>query len=257
MVFENCTFQNGVNPRARHPGQLWGHEGLNNIWCRNCRFLGECVYASYLDGCHGSGMINCTVELSRFNSGGFLCLTNDDFTEDIKENGRIDREEERTAKYIVIYKNVFNGNNNCAVQVTGENILVTKNVVNGNLRYFVGSDPRWASTYPELKYHFYHFKIISNRVRECSEALLLLQNVAPVTVPKECEPPAMGKCAIRDNIFGRCPQLAKEKTLGIPVMRDRAVWSDKATFDGPNLIEGNRVSVEAFNSAVGRGGAIH
>lgn len=50
VVFDRCTFQNGVNPKAGHPGQLWGHEGLNNIWCRQCRFLGECGYASYLDG---------------------------------------------------------------------------------------------------------------------------------------------------------------------------------------------------------------
>jgi hypothetical protein len=240
VVFDQCTFQNYVNPKKGHPGLVWGHEGLNNIWCRDCRFLGECVYASYLDGCHGSGMIRCTVELSRFNSGGFLYLTNDDFTEDINENGRTDREEERTAKYIVIYKCTFNGNNHSAVQVTGENILVTQCEAKGRLGYFVGSDPRWADSDHKLAYRFHEFHLINNRVGQCREALMLSRNLAPVSCPPDVLVPRMGRATIRGNVVEDCPRLLKEITLPHPDFRKEGAKT--ATFEGPNVLENNTVA---------------
>ena len=240
VVLDGCTFQNYANPKKGHPGLVWGHEGLNNIWCRDCRFLGECVYASYLDGCHGSGMIHCTVELSRFNSGGFLYLTNDDFTEDINENGRTDRAEERTAKYIVIYGNTFEGNGYSAVQATGENVLVTKNTAQGRLQYFVGSDPRWADSDHQLAYHFYNFQIVDNRVGTCREALLFSRTLAPISCPPQVLVPYMGKAAIRDNVVESCPRLLREITLPHPDFRKEGARA--ATFDGPNVLRNNTIA---------------
>jgi hypothetical protein len=239
VVIDDCTFRNYVNPHKGHPGLVWGHEGLNNIWCRRCTFQGDCAYASYLDGTHGSGMIGCTVAVDRFN-GGFLYLTNDDFTEDINENGKTDRAEERTAKYIVIYGNTFKGNGYCAVQVTGENILVAKNMAEGRLQYFVGSDPRWADSDHKLAYHFYNFQIVNNRVGPCREALLFSRHLAPISCPPDVLVPYMGKATIRDNVVESCPHLLKEITLPHPDFRKDAAKT--ATFDGPNVLRNNTVA---------------
>src|SRR5690606_28985909 len=139
-----------------------------------CRFEGESLYAVYLDGAHGSGMIECTVKGDAFSSGGFLFLTNDDFTEDINENGRIDRPEERNAKYIIVVDNTFEGNLPTAVQVTGENVLVQGNVARGKFTNFVGVDPRFSHQAPELQYQFTDIYLIENAVGTCRRAFLLM-----------------------------------------------------------------------------------
>jgi len=242
VVIDDCVFENFHNPKAHHPGTILGHEGLNNVWCRNCTFRGAGVFASYLDGAHGSGMINCTVEIDRYN-GGFLYLTNDDFTEDINENGRTDREEERTAKYIVVYGCTYNGDNRggCALQVTGENVLFVKNKVNGTLRYLVGCDPRWTDSDPEICYRFYGFKVIGNAVKAVTDAVLLSRNLALISCPPHIKmAPRMGKATIQGNTLESCPRLLKEITLPHPDMRKEGART--AEFDGPNVLRDNTVA---------------
>ena len=248
-VLDRCTFRNFRNPRRSHPGTVWGHEGLNNIWVRDSKFLGACVYACYLDGAHGCGMINNTVDLSKYN-GGFLYLTNDDFTEDINESGKTDREEERTAKYIVIYGNTYNGNASQALQVTGENILFASNIINGNLGFLVGSDPRWTDSDPEIRYHFYNFRIVNNTVNgNLATAVLFSRNLAEISCPPNIKhPPRMGKATIEGNtINGTCPQMLKEITLPHPNLRKEG--KQEAEFDGPNVVRDNVVKGQAKPSS--------
>lgn len=228
VVFDACEFRNFVDPRTSHPGIIGGHMGLNNIWYRNCVFRGSCRWVSYLDGCHGSGAIACTIELSNFGSGGFLYLTNDDFTEDINGNGRIDREEERNAKYIVIYGNRFEGGNtDNAVSYTGENLLVKKNTVTGPINRFVGCQSRWSHSDPSLRYQFYVFKILENTVADCVLEFLTLENNAN-PAPSPYQSPVMGRYTVQCNSFN---------------VRTGVIVDDAdGPIDGPNVVEGNCVN---------------
>lgn len=228
VVFDGCEFRNFVDPRSGHPGIVNGHMGLNNIWYRNCLFRGSCRWVSYLDGCHGSGAIGCTIELSNFGAGGFLYLTNDDFTEDINGNGRTDREEERNAKYIVIYGNRFEGGNtDNAVSYTGENLLVRKNTVTGPINRFVGCHSRWSHSDPSLRYQFYVFKILENTVADCVLEFLSVANTSN-PAPAPYQSPVMGRYTVRCNSFR--------------VRTGVVVEDSDGPIDGPNVVEDNCVN---------------
>jgi chitodextrinase len=224
VVFDNCVFRNLRDPASGHPGPVAGHMGLNNIWYRNCHFVGNSRFATYLDGAHGCGAINCTVEGPNFGSGGFLYLTNDDFTEDINGNGRIDRQEERNAKYIVIYNCLFNGGIYSGLQTTGENILFMKNRFTGGIRYAVGVDSRAASAFPELQYKFTNLFVIGNTVPQNTFALLNLNNMG-VSAPNI--DPIMGQYRIAGNRVSGSSQL---------------VYVQTGPIIGPNEICGNCVN---------------
>jgi hypothetical protein len=237
VVFDDCEFRNFVDPRSGHPGIVGGHMGLNNIWYRNCRFRGSCRWVSYLDGAHGSGAIGCTIELSNFGSGGFLYLTNDDFTEDINGNGRTDREEERNAKYIVIYGNLFEGGNtDNAVSITGENLLVRKNRVTGAINRFVGCQTRWSHSDSSLRYSFYVFKILENTVADCVLEFLTLENNAN-PAPAPYQSPVMGRYTVRCNSFN--------------VRTGRIVNDDDGPIEGPNVVADNCVNDPACTPSCG------
>jgi chitodextrinase len=227
VVFDNCVYRNFRDPASGHPGPVAGHMGLNNIWYRNCHFVGSSRFATYLDGAHGCGAINCTVEGPNFGSGGFLYLTNDDFTEDINENGRIDREEERNAKYIVIYNCQYNGGIYSGLQTTGENILFMKNRFTGGIRYAVGVDSRAASAFPELQYKFTNLFVIGNTVPQNTFALLNLNNMG-VSAPNI--DPIMGQYRITGNRISGSSQLVNVQVGPI---------------EGPNVICGNCVNDSA------------
>src|SRR5690606_15542914 len=101
---------------------------------------------------------------------------NDDFTEDLDENGAIERHEERNAKYIVVVNNRFDGSLPTAVQVTGENVLVEGNTASGPFTNFVGVDPRFSHQVPDLSYQFTEIFVRRNSVGRCRRALVVLNN---------------------------------------------------------------------------------
>ncbi|MBM4084145.1 MAG: right-handed parallel beta-helix repeat-containing protein [Planctomycetes bacterium] len=213
VVFDNCVFRNFVNPRQGHGGLAWGHMGLNNVWFRGCHFVGDSMYAVYLDGAHGSGILNCTVEAPNF-TGGFLFLTNHDFTDDINENGQMERHEERSAKYIIIYGNTFNGNcPGIPVAMTGDESLVTKNKCTGRALYFAMSCLPRPFAMASRTYGAMNMKIIGNTVGDCGKAFLR------VFVPKSRLDeiralPEARQYTIRDNTTGKVPQLVEYDTYG-------------------------------------------
>ncbi len=204
VVFDDCTFQNYFKPTSGHAGNIEGHMGLNNIWVRNSTFKGGAVYATYLDGAHASGMINNTVVGPNYAAGGFLFLTNDDFSEDVNENGRLDRAEERNAKYIVTQGNTVDGRLSNVIQITGENVLATGNLVNGDINRLVGIDPRVAVQNPTVPYHFDNIHVYDNIVTgNVGEGLLRMKN----TTQQELDTtwpgrllPTSGNYTVRDNV---------------------------------------------------------
>lgn len=161
-VVEDCVFQN-FNDRKGHGALAWGHEGLNNVWFRNCQFLGTAPFAVYLDGAHGCGLIGSEVKLDKMGSGGILFLTNHDFTDDNNENGKIDREEERSPKYDVIYKNKFTGDTRgSCVAYAGENLLFMGNQISGKVGSVVNNSTGRPWAMASIPYGAYNIRIVGN-----------------------------------------------------------------------------------------------
>lgn len=197
VVFDNVTFQNFVNPHSGHGGLINGNSTLNNVWCRGCRFVGSQRYAIYLDGAHGSGILNSTIE-NNFDNG-LLFLTNDDFTLDVDNNGTLEAAERRLGNYIVVYGNTFAGNNvYSVVQATAANMLIKNNTALGSLTYLASFDIRNSNR--GIVYNFYGTRLIGNRTRN-------LTYLSEWGGTLACNPGAgqtcarMGQYEIRDNLI--------------------------------------------------------
>jgi chitodextrinase len=206
IVFDGCTFRNFYDPRTSHPGVVNGHMGLNNIWFRGCHFVGNSRWVTYLDGCHGCGMINNTIEGPNFGSGGFLFLTNDDFSEDENGNGTIERREERNAKYIVIYNNTYNGSIYSGLQVSGENILFKNNRFTSSVVRALGVDTKWSDINPSLVYASTDIYVVGNTFGQVVQSLINLFNYGS-GAPAGKSPAIMGRYHIWGNRTGPIPQL--------------------------------------------------
>ncbi len=191
-VVENCTFRNFLDAKDifQHCGLAWGHYGLTNIWLRHCHFIGTARYAVYFDGAHGSGLVDCTIEGKGFKDGGLLFLANHDFTDDLNENGKLDPDEEKCAKFLVISGNHFEGNFPTPVRITGQNCLITENVAKGLMLELVGVYPTgevahrtWAAG--ELK-----MRVLDNQLGTCARAVLNVFASAKMKVEDiEASPP--------------------------------------------------------------------
>ncbi len=212
VVFDNCVFQGFVNPGRGHPACAEGHMGLNNIWFRNCHFKGDSVAATYLDGAHGSGMIDCIVDGDRFNSFGFLFLTNDDYTEDVNGNGKIDRDEERNAKYVVVVGNTFSGRLLSAVQIAGEEVLVMNNRATGVLDQLLWLDFRYSDQHLGWAYKFGRSQTLNNEVNRCLNALVAYKNIEAEKLPAKRAMPILGQYVIRGNRIGQAPKIVSHES---------------------------------------------
>ena len=197
VVFDNVTFQNYANPHSGHGGLINGNSTLNNVWCRGCRFAGSQRYAIYLDGAHGSGILDSTIE-NNFDNG-LLFLTNDDFTLDINRNGELDASERRLGNYIVVSGNTFEGNNiYSVVQATAANMLIRNNTVLGSLTYFASFDIRNSNR--GIVYNFYGTRLVGNHTRN-------LTYLSEWGGTLACNPSAgqtcarMGQYELRDNVI--------------------------------------------------------
>ncbi len=225
-VFDNVTFQNYANPGSGHGGLIGGNSTLDNIWCRGCTFVGRQRYAVYLDGAHGSGIINSTIENGFDN--GLLFLTNDDFTLDVDRNGQLEPHERHTGNYIVVYGNTFKGNNiYSVVQATAANMLIAKNTALGSLTYFFSSDIRNSNR--GIVYNLYGTRPVGNRTQN-------LTYFSEWGGPGACNPAAGQTCAragqyqVRDNVIQNASSFRGMAT------HDSSTTSQ---MDGPYVITNN------------------
>lgn len=128
VLIEGCTFENwgnsidvpqGTDPSSVtqtygvgtwHTGFIGGNCGIEHVVARYNTFkaINDATgypWAFFLDGSRGSVVAHNTTS-GRFSQGSVLFLTNGDFTGDHRKRGRIDRlEDERSAKYNIVYDN--------------------------------------------------------------------------------------------------------------------------------------------------------
>jgi hypothetical protein len=166
VLFDGVTFQNYPRHASFHMGLINGNSRLDNIFFRNSHFVGNERWAIYLDGCHGCGVVGSTVEGSNFGSGNFLYLTNDDFTYDYNRNGQFDLDEQRSANYIALYRNVQTGYTYQGSSISGGHSLVAKNRYNATYNLAIWSarcSQKWASS-TSLVYRHSDIRVRDNYV---------------------------------------------------------------------------------------------
>lgn len=127
VMWDKCTF---TGPRNS------AHAVNNNLWYRQCDFIGIEAIAVYWDGVHEGGFINCKFG-DQYSEMLFLGFTNDDFTWDYNNDGVWSGHEVRKLAYVVFYGNEFGPVNQFAAVYAGSNLLMKCNKTTGPMRDFV------------------------------------------------------------------------------------------------------------------------
>jgi hypothetical protein len=207
-VVERCTFRNYLDTKnnLQHCGLAWGHYGLTNIWFRGCHFIGAARYAVYFDGAHGCGLIGCKIEGAGCKDGGLLFLANHDFTDDRNENGRIDADEEKCAKFLVLSGNTFEGNFSTPIRITGMNCLITGNKAAGRMLELVGVYPTGEIARRTWNYGNLGIRVTDNQAGTCARAVLNVFLQTKDLVREVEQTPAEGRHTLSGNTIEKTPK---------------------------------------------------
>lgn len=223
VLFDNVTFQNYRDPGELHRGLVSAAGMVDGVWFRGSHFVGNERYAVYMDGTHGSGVVDSRIDYN-FGSGGLLFLTNDDFSEDYNGNGRWDPEEIRLSNYVVIARNTFGPDGAveglpAAVQATAANVLVKDNTTHRHILNLAQFDKRCSQRWPGLSYQYYGSRIVGNRLEDVTNLVTFNGSAA------NCSD-QMGKYEVRDNVVSKGPHFEQ-------------VVKELGKIDGPNVVKNN------------------
>jgi hypothetical protein len=234
VVFDRVTFQGFVDPRQGHGGLIDGSAMLDNVWCRECRFVGRQRWALYLDGLHGGGVLNSRVE-DGFGVGGLLFMTNDDFTRRNTDPQAWRPSDLRTGAYIVISGNTFAGGNYLAMGIAGRNVLVKGNVAEGRLGFgFAGFDTKSSMIWPDVVYEYYGNKVIGNRTGDLS-GLVGFNQATGTHNPAWPNRARIGRYTVRDNVVEGAPSLT-------------TLVHELGSVEGPNVVADNCVNGKLYGT---------
>jgi hypothetical protein len=123
VMWDRCRF---INARYRgdfHLGHVNGNACPDNIYFRECEFAGGFRHPIYLDGVHGSVIIDCHIT-GPYEGSGFLFLCNNDFTHDYDGDGQIGPAEQRMSRFVVLSGVQSDVALDALVEVTGGPLLV-------------------------------------------------------------------------------------------------------------------------------------
>ncbi|MCL4535449.1 MAG: carbohydrate binding domain-containing protein [Bacteroidetes bacterium] len=225
VVFDNVTFQNYRDPGDEyHRGLISGSAVLDNIWVRNSHFVGSEAFALYLDGLHGGGVINSTID-GNFRRGALLFLTNDDFTKDYNSNGTLDPWEIRSAQHNVVYGNTFAGGTYDVVSVTGRDNLVKNNTIQNRVTTLGSFDSKTALVNDTFVYRYFGNRIVGNRAASVNSFMEITAATCPAGQTNIAQ---SGQYQIRDN--------NSQDPSGQPV---NEINTSCATIQGPNVVSNN------------------
>ncbi|MCL4368646.1 MAG: carbohydrate binding domain-containing protein [Actinobacteria bacterium] len=225
VVFDNITFQNYRDPGDEyHRGLISGSAVLDNIWVRNSHFVGSEAFALYLDGLHGGGVINSTID-GNFRRGNLLFLTNDDFTKDYNGNGTFDPWEIRSAQHNVVYGNTFAGGTYDVVSATGRDNLVKNNTVQNRVTTLASFESKTALVNDTFVYQYYGNRIVGNRTTSAGSFLEITAATCPAGQTNIAR---VGQYQVRDN---NSQDAAGQAGNEINTSCD--------TIEGPNVVSNN------------------
>lgn len=178
VLFQECTFQNFKrDPGGVHGAYINASSKSDNIWMRNCDFIGDAQFQIYLDGTHNSGAVNCTFETPR---GVAALFTNNDVANWSAE--------ERTIQYFVMNNCDITGGSASYVAIAGAsmaNCLFSHNRVRGPFATFFQQIGRGESSIvPYLRYSGLGLSIHHNVVEDCTMGFLFDREVAQWSGPE-------------------------------------------------------------------------
>jgi hypothetical protein len=215
VLFDDVTFRGFVpNATATHDGLVNGHEVIDNVWFRGCRFEGRARVAVYLDGLHGGGVIGSTIA----DSNGPLFLHNGDFTQDYDGDGALSPSEIRAGRYLVVEGNRMLTAGAVFVAATAGDVLVRANIAERLVNVFVDFD--WVNS---RGYAYYGNKVIGNDVRQVAGPLVDMGYRSPDPLARG------GRYAVRDNVLRDGRRLT-------------TLVEERGFVDGPNVVDGNCVA---------------
>lgn len=136
LLVDGCSFSNYTTAvDGRHPGHISAAAYADNIWARNCSFVGAMKCGIYFDGVHSGGVLGSTFSHT-IVAQRVLGLSNNDFTYDLDGDGRYERHGFRDPQYLVIAGNTFttpiNGTIPELIHVQGGNVLIANNTIGAN-----------------------------------------------------------------------------------------------------------------------------
>ncbi|MCC7372909.1 MAG: carbohydrate binding domain-containing protein [Chloroflexi bacterium] len=242
IVFDNIVFQNFKDPGVGHPGIISGNAVIDNIWVRNSRFVGQEQYAMYLDGIHGGGVINSTIE-NGFSRSAFLFLTNDDYSRDYDGDGTIEVPEQRMSQHVVVYGNTFAGGTYDLVSATGRNILIMANTIAVPVVTVANFQSKSSAVDARLTYEYFSNRVVRNYFRSIHQ---FIEISPPPQCPKVTNCAKIGQYQIRDNVVESAANYVRPAT---------ASTSTYGTVTGPNTVSGNCIADPACRGVAGGGGA--
>jgi len=228
VVMDDITFKNYTMLTYGHPGLVQGHEGIDNIWCRDCHFEGSQRAAVYMDGCVACGVMNSDFKGSYFGSNILSFLTNDDFAYDIDGNGQYDLSEIRNTQYNVFYNNIVIGETTNFFSFHGQDNLVKGNKTEGVIYSFgeISAFPTQRSA--GLIYKHYNNVIVGNTSGFTNRFLDISGHEGTLHNNNPAEWGRVGKVVIVNNNIASVPD-------GFLFVRETP------PVDGPHIICGNRI----------------
>ncbi len=251
VVMDNVTIRNSSGTGVgTHDGSLYGIATLTNFWCRGCTFDADEEYQSYLDGLHGGGIIYSTVKRGTA-TGGFLYLTNDDFTRDRDGDGDVDENEWGVAQYVVNYKNTFEGKEGSTytgISMMAADSLTKGNLVNGKVTQLLYLNPKstrivqYGSVTPSISQFHYTGNIIAENIVRSATYLVYIDQASDVCTP--------GGNASTYNA-DKCATIGENTIRGNDIYSHtnsqfiREGW--ETTYDGPDLILPSTLSDNCAN----------
>jgi hypothetical protein len=207
VLVDRCVFRNFIDAATglQHCGLAWGHYGLTNVWFRDCNFLGTAQYAVYLDGAHGSGLVGCKIDGKGFKSGGLLFLANHDFTDDLNENGKLDADEEKCAKFIAVSGCSFDWKGGTPIRFTGRELLVSGSKFSGIMLEAVGVYPTGEIAHRNWSDGHLAIRLLDNEIGTCARAALNLFDLNLDKVEAVRKAPVEAQYSISGNKIAKTP----------------------------------------------------
>jgi len=228
IVFDDVTFQNYYDPGNYHRGMITGNALLDNVWVRDSHFIGRERFAIYLDGLHGGGVIDSTFE-NGFGTGALLFLTNDDFSRDLNNDGRVALAEQRTSQQVVVFRNLFKGSSHHLISATGRQILVKDNTSTGVNATLANFDAKSSHIDSKLTYEYKGNRLVGNR-------MLQGRNFMEINATFTC--PLTANCAVVGEYQARNNSMERNNTYVSPVKENPSGFG---AIVGPNVVSNNCV----------------
>jgi hypothetical protein len=167
VLFDRCVFEKYGELDGNH-GTVCGGAYIYNVFFRDCTFYPPGYVASYLDGLHGGGYVNCDF-IGRYKAYTLLFLTNNDFTLDYDFDGVLTDDDLRNSTYVIVDACTYDWTGDGAdafINCMGEHLLVRDCTVTNTLGSMIYLTS-FAATDTRKAYEFTDIQFTGNVIADC------------------------------------------------------------------------------------------